>query len=46
MAHRNARLTPIGRLHLVQLQRAGYTQERIGEMVGVSRQTVRKWCGQ
>ena len=43
MAHRNARLTPLGRGRLVELHRAGYTQALIADMVGVSRQTVSKW---
>ena len=43
MAHRNARLTPLGRFRLVELHGRGYSQARIAEMVGVSRQTVSKW---
>ena len=43
MPHRNARLTVHARLLIVERYRAGWPQARIGEQLGVSRATVKKW---
>jgi transposase InsO family protein len=43
MAHRNARLTPAGRLLIVQRIAEGWTQAQVAEAMGVSRATVAKW---
>lgn len=45
MAHANARLTPYGRQHLVELRQQGHRPAVIAQMVGVSRTTVYKWLG-
>jgi transposase len=45
MAHANARLTPYGRQHLVELHQQGYRPAVIAHMVGVSRTTVYRWLG-
>ena len=41
--HKNARLTPLGREHLVKLVRSEQTPKAAGEAVGVCPRTVRKW---
>lgn len=43
MAHRNARLTPITRLELVQEVAAGWSQAEVARRFRVSRATVAKW---
>jgi transposase InsO family protein len=43
--HKNARLTPLGREHMVGLVVGGQTPKAVGEAVGVSPRTVRKWVG-
>ena len=43
MAHRNARLTPLARLELVQQVAAGWPQAEVARQFRVSRATVRKW---
>jgi len=44
MAHRRAKLTPFGRLLLVQrVEEMGWTVARAAEAVGVSRSTAGKW---
>ena len=43
MTHRNAKLTPAGRLLLVQRIEDGWTQAEVAEAQGVSRATVAKW---
>lgn len=44
MAHRNARLTPAGRMLIVQRIQQGWTQAQVAEAQGVSRSTVAKWA--
>jgi transposase InsO family protein len=41
--HKNARLTPIGREHLVKAVLSGQTAEAVGRAAGVCPRTVRKW---
>jgi len=41
--HRNARLTVYARLLIVERLRAGWSQARVAEQLGVSRGTVKKW---
>jgi len=41
--HKNARLTPIGREHLVQAVLSGQTPQAAAHAVGVCPRTVRKW---
>ena len=43
MAHRNARLTPITSLELVQEVTAGWPQAEVARQVRVSRPTVQRW---
>ena len=43
--HKNARLTPRGREHLVNMVLSGQTPKAAGEAVGVCPRTVRKWVG-
>lgn len=43
MPHRNAKLTPAGRLLIVQRLEQGWTQAQVAEAQGVSRSTVAKW---
>lgn len=43
MSHRNAKLTPAGRLLIVQRIQLGWTQANVAEAQGVSRSTVAKW---
>lgn len=43
MSHRNARLTPHGRLLIVQRHRAGWKQAHIAAAMGVSRKCVKTW---
>lgn len=43
MFHRNAKLTPAGRLLIVQRLEAGWTQAQAAAAQGVSRSTVSKW---
>ncbi len=43
MSHRNARLTPAGRLLIVQRCEAGWQQAHIAAAMGVSRKCVWKW---
>ena len=43
MPHRNARLTVYARLLIVERLRAGWSQARVAEQLGVSRGTVKKW---
>ena len=41
--HKNARLTPHGREHMVNMVLSGQTPKAAGEAVGVCPRTVRKW---
>jgi transposase InsO family protein len=41
--HKNARLTPLGREHLVRLMLGGQSPEAAGAAVGVCSRTARKW---
>jgi transposase InsO family protein len=41
--HKNARLTPHGREHMVNMVLSGQTPKAVGEAVGVCPRTVRKW---
>ena len=41
--HKNARLTPLGREHMVNMVLGGQTPKAAGEAVGVCPRTVRKW---
>jgi len=41
--HENARLTPRGREHIVQLVRSGQTPKAASHAVGVCPRTIRKW---
>src|SRR3954454_13432827 len=41
--HKNARLTPLGRAHMVTRVLGGQTPKAAGEAVGVCPRTVRKW---
>jgi transposase InsO family protein len=41
--HKNARLTPFGRGHLVNMVLSGQTPKAVSEAVGVCPRTVRKW---
>jgi transposase-like protein len=41
--HENARLTPRGREHMVNMVLGGQTPKAAGEAVGVCPRTVRKW---
>jgi transposase len=41
--HKNARLTPLGREHMVNMVLSGQTPKAVGEAVGVCPRTVRKW---
>jgi transposase len=41
--HKNARLTPRGREHMVNRALAGQTPKAVSEAVGVCPRTVRKW---
>ena len=41
--HKNARLTPRGREHMVNMVLSGQTPKAAGEAVGVCPRTVRKW---
>ena len=41
--HKNARLTPRGREHMVTMVLGGQTPKAAGEAVGVCPRTVRKW---
>ena len=41
--HENARLTPLGREHMVNMVLGGQTPKAAGEAVGVCPRTVRKW---
>ena len=43
MTHRNARLTPITRLELVQQVAAGWPHAEVARQFRVSRYTVAKW---
>jgi len=43
--HKNARLTPLGREHMVNMVLSGQTPKAAGEAVGVCPRTVRKWVG-
>ena len=43
MSHANARLTPTGRLLMVQRIEAGTPQAHVAEQMGLSRGTVAKW---
>lgn len=43
MSHRNARLTPRGRLLIVERARAGWKQAHIAASMGVSRKCVKVW---
>ncbi len=42
---KNARLTPIGREHLVKAVQSGQRPEAAARAVGVCPRTVRKWVG-
>ena len=41
--HQNARLTPRGREHMVNMVLSGQTPKAVGEAVGVCPRTVKKW---
>jgi transposase InsO family protein len=41
--HKNARLTPLGREHMVNMVDSGQTPKAVSETVGVCPRTVRKW---
>jgi transposase InsO family protein len=41
--HKNARLTPHGREHIVRLMQSGQTPQAVGEAAGVCPRTARKW---
>jgi len=41
--HQNARLTPLGREHMVNMVLSGQTPKAVSEAVGVCPRTVRKW---
>jgi transposase InsO family protein len=41
--HKNARLTPLGREHMVTMVLSGQTPKAVSEAVGVCPRTVRKW---
>jgi len=41
--HKNARLTPLGREHMVNMVLGGQTPKAVSEAVGVCPRTVRKW---
>ena len=41
--HKNARLTPLGREHMVNMALSGQTPKAVSEAVGVCPRTVRKW---
>lgn len=43
MAHRSARLTPMGRALLVERVRSGWTIAKAAQAAGISRQTGSKW---
>ena len=43
MAHRNARLTPRGRLLLVERVRSGMPVAHVAQAMGVSRQCAHRW---
>ncbi|MBS0526125.1 MAG: helix-turn-helix domain-containing protein [Proteobacteria bacterium] len=43
--HHNARLTPYGREHMVNMVLSGQTPKVVSEAVGVCPRTVRKWVG-
>ena len=43
--HKNARLTPLGREHMVSLLLGGQTPKAVSKAVGVCPRTVRKWVG-
>ena len=43
--HKNARLTPLGREHMVNMVLSGQTPKAAGEAVGVCPRTVCKWVG-
>ena len=43
MSHRNARLTPHGRLLIVQRYQANWKQAHIASAMGVSRKCVKTW---
>lgn len=43
--HKNARLTPLGREHIVRQVLSGHTPEAISQAAGVCPRTVRKWVG-
>ena len=41
--HKNARLTPLGREHLIKMVLSGQTPQAVSEAAGVCPRTVRKW---
>jgi transposase InsO family protein len=41
--HKNARLTPLGREHMINMVLSGQTPQAVSEAVGVCPRTVRKW---
>jgi len=43
MTHRSAKLTPAGRLTIIERLQAGWTQAQAATAMGVSRATVAKW---
>lgn len=43
MTHRNAKLTPAGRLTIIQLLQQGYSQAEVARRLCLSRPTVAKW---
>jgi hypothetical protein len=42
--HKNARLTPLGREHMVDIVLGGQTPKGAGQAVGVCPRTVNKWA--
>jgi transposase len=44
LSHANAKLTPAGRLLIIQRLAEGWTQAQVAEAQGVSRSTVAKWA--
>jgi transposase InsO family protein len=45
VSHPNAKLTPVGRLTIIQLVEAGFSQAEVARRLCLSRPTVAKWWG-
>ena len=43
VSHRNARLTGVGRLFIVERAQAGWPQAHIAAAMGISRRCVKRW---